>query len=61
MFLTHAVRFYLSLVSFLNFLNHSFQINSLVRMMFPPPLGELLCGGKNSKAKNDHKSFLREH
>jgi hypothetical protein len=28
---------------------------------FPPLLGELLCGGKNKKVKNDHKSFLREN
>jgi hypothetical protein len=30
-------------------------------MIFPPLLGELFCGGKNSKVKNDHKSFLREN
>jgi hypothetical protein len=28
---------------------------------FPPLLGELLCGGKNKKVKNDLKSFLREN
>jgi hypothetical protein len=27
----------------------------------PPLLGELFCGGKNKKVKNDHKSFLREN
>jgi hypothetical protein len=36
-------------------------INSLVKLIFPPLLGELLCGGKNEKVKNDHKSFLREN
>ena len=42
-------------------INHSFQINSLLKMIPPPPLlGELFCGGKNNEAKNDHKSFLRE-
>jgi hypothetical protein len=30
-------------------------------MNFPPLLGELFCGGKNKKVKNDHKSFLREN
>ena len=30
-------------------------------MIFLPLLGELFCGGKNSKVKNDHKSFLREN
>jgi hypothetical protein len=44
-------------------INHSFQINSLLKMIPPPPtlLGELFCGGKNKKVKNDHKSFLREN
>ena len=26
-------------------INHSFQINSLLKMIFPPFLGELFCGG----------------
>jgi hypothetical protein len=26
-------------------------------MISPPFLGELFCGGKNLKVKNDHKSF----
>jgi hypothetical protein len=30
-------------------------------MIFLPLLGELFCGGKNLKVKNDHKSFLREN
>jgi hypothetical protein len=30
-------------------------------MIFPSFLGELFCGGKNKKVKNDHKSFLREN
>jgi hypothetical protein len=30
-------------------------------MIPPTPLGELFCGGKNLKVKNDHKSFLREN
>jgi hypothetical protein len=30
-------------------------------MIFPPLLGELFCGGKNKKVKNDHKLFLREN
>ena len=42
-------------------INHSFQINSLLKMIFSPFLGELFCGGKNKKVKNDHKSFLREN
>ena len=42
-------------------INHSFQINSLLKMIFPPFLGELFFGGKNLKVKNDHKSFLREN
>jgi hypothetical protein len=29
--------------------------------MFVPLLGELFCGGKNKKDKNDHKSFLRKN
>jgi hypothetical protein len=29
--------------------------------VIPPLLGELFCGGKNKKVKNDHKSFLREN
>jgi hypothetical protein len=28
-------------------IKHSFQINSLLKMIFPPLLGELFCGGKN--------------
>ena len=28
---------------------------------FPPFLGELFCGGKHKKVKNDRKSFLREN
>jgi hypothetical protein len=32
-------------------INHSFQINSLLKMIFPPLLGELFCGGKNKKVK----------
>jgi hypothetical protein len=28
-------------------INHSFQINSLLKMIFPPLLGELFCRGKN--------------
>jgi hypothetical protein len=28
-------------------------------MIFSPFLGELFCGGKNKKVKNDHKSFLK--
>jgi hypothetical protein len=39
----------------------SFQINSLLKRMFVPLLGELFCGGKNKKDKNDHKSFLRKN
>ena len=31
------------------------------KMISPPFLGELFCGGKNEKVKNDHKSFLREN
>jgi hypothetical protein len=27
----------------------------------PPFLGELFCGGKHLKVKNDHKSFLGEN
>ena len=46
-------------------INHSFQINSLLKMTPPPThtlLGELsVCGGKNQKVKNYHKSFLREN
>ena len=42
-------------------INHSFQINSLLKMIFPSLLEELFCGGKNQKVKNDHKSFLREN
>jgi hypothetical protein len=42
-------------------INHSFQINSLLKMIFLPLLGELFCEGKNLKVKNDHKSFLREN
>ena len=39
-----------------------YQINSLLKMIPPPTLlGELFCGGKNKKVKNDHKSFLREN
>ena len=45
-------------------INHSFQINSLLKIIDPPLthtlLGELFCGGKNLKVKNDHKSMLRE-
>jgi hypothetical protein len=38
-------------------INHSFQINSLLKMIspLPPLLGELFCGGKNEKVKNDYK------
>ena len=35
-------------------INHSFQINSLLiylKMIFPPLLGELFCGGKIKKLK----------
>ena len=32
-------------------INHSFQINSLLKKIFPPLLGELFCGGKNKKLK----------
>ena len=28
-------------------INHSFQINSLLKTISPPLLGELFCGGKN--------------
>ena len=43
-------------------INHSFQINSLLKKIPPPPLlGELFCGGKNKKVENDYKSFLREN
>jgi len=28
-------------------INHSFQINSLLKMISRPILGELFCGGKN--------------
>ena len=39
-------------------INHSFQINSLLKMIPPPPLlAELFFGGENQKVKNDHKSF----
>jgi hypothetical protein len=39
-------------------INHSFQINSLLKMIPPPPvLGELFCGGKNYNVKNNHKSL----
>jgi hypothetical protein len=30
-------------------------------MISSPFLGDLFCGGKNKKVKNDHKSFLREN
>jgi hypothetical protein len=45
-------------------INNSFQINYLFKSI--PPLcptlpGGLFCGGKNSKVKNDNKSFLREN
>ena len=30
-------------------------------LISPSLLGELFCGGKNEKVKNDHKSFLREN
>jgi hypothetical protein len=30
--------------------NHSFQINSPLKMIVPPFLGEIFCGGKNLKA-----------
>ena len=42
-------------------INYSFQLNSVLKMILPPLLGELFCGGKNLKVKNDHKSFLREN
>jgi hypothetical protein len=42
-------------------INHSFQINSLLKLIFPPLLGELVCGGNNYIVKNDHKSFLKEN
>ena len=42
-------------------INHSFQINSVLKMIFPPLLGELFYRGKNKKVKNDHKSLLREN
>ena len=42
-------------------INHSFQISSLLKMISPPFLGELFCGGKHKKVKNDRKSFLREN
>ena len=41
-------------------INHSFQINSLKKIIFPPLLGKLFCRGKNIKVKNDHKSFLKK-
>ena len=45
-------------------INHSFQINSLLKNDSPPPppptlLGELFFGGRNKKVKNDHKSFFK--
>ena len=44
-------------------INHSFQINYLLKSIPPSPTlpGGLFCGGKNSKVKNDNKSFLREN
>jgi hypothetical protein len=42
-------------------INNSFLINSLLKIIFPPFLGELFCGGKNKNVKNDHRSFLREN
>jgi hypothetical protein len=43
--------------------NKSLILNqfSLLKMIFPPLLGELFCGGKNLKVKNDQKSLLREN
>jgi hypothetical protein len=41
-------------------INHSFQINSLLKMSPPTLLGELFRGGKNLKVKNDHKSFTTQ-
>ena len=38
-------------------INHSFQINSLLKMIFPPLLGELFCGGKIKKLKTITNNF----
>jgi hypothetical protein len=39
-------------------INHSFQINSLLKMISPSLLGDLFCGGKNYTAETDHRIKL---
>jgi hypothetical protein len=39
-------------------INHSFQINSLLKMIPSPLLGELFCGGKNWFEMSDLFSSL---
>ena len=38
-------------------INHSFQINSILKMIPASPLlGELFCGGKNKKRSHDRQN-----
>jgi hypothetical protein len=41
-----------------NWMKHTNFIHAKLKMISPPLLGELFCGGKHLKVKNDHKSFL---
>ena len=60
MFLAHAVRFYWSLVSFLSFLSHSFQINSLLKMIPPHFLENYFAALNIKKLKTITNHFKRE-
>jgi hypothetical protein len=37
-------------------ISHSFQINSLLKMISALLLGELFCGGKNKKKSHDRQN-----